>query len=149
MGALVATSTITTVVMEWFSTFPITPSAEENAVGVATGRELTNLGIHDDDTQELHLPENLAEKTGIESTKDVGPAVGAEKDILAESEDGSTVPLMFIFKWISPTSFQMVRAAHSGNLSQIYSFFPRSLILYILLPRKNEFSMAVLESGKF
>ena len=140
MGALVATSTITIVVMEWFSTFPITRSAEENAVGVATGREPTNRGIHADDTRELHLPENLAEEMGIESTKDVGPAVGAEKDILAESEDGSTVPLMFIFDWISPTSFQMVSVAHSGNLSQIYSFFLtylRPLILYIFLPRKK------------
>ena len=139
MGALVATSTITTVVMEWFSTFPITRSAEESAVGVATGREPTNLGIHGDDTQELHLPENLAEEMGIESTKDVGPAAGAEKDILAESEDGSTVLLMFIFEWISPTSFQMVSVAHSGSLSQIYSFFPtylRPLILYIF-PRKK------------
>lgn len=96
-GVLVATSSITIVVMEWFSTFPITRSAEENAVGVATGKELTNLGIHASDAQGLHLPENLAEEMGIESTKGVGPAVGAEKDILAESEDGSTVPLMFIF----------------------------------------------------
>jgi hypothetical protein len=78
--------------MEWFSTFPITRSAEENAVGVAIGKEPTNLEIHADDAQERHLPENLAKETGIESTKDVGPAVGAEKDIQAESEDGSTVP---------------------------------------------------------